>query len=85
METVTYYAMLLEGDAHDNPSGIARRGRHSDGGLTDEVLTSDLTWSQTPLIAGWKRGDTTFDFVEISKDDATDVMDRLKERWGAAQ
>jgi len=81
MQTVTYYAMLLEGDTRDDPSGMARRGTDADGGLSDEVLTADLTWSQTPLIAGWKRGDTTFDFVEISEDDATQIMKRLRERW----
>lgn len=81
MEMITYYALLLDGDTRENPSGMARRGTDADGGLSDEVLTADLTWSQTPLIAGWMRGDTTFDFIEISEADATQITQRLRQRW----
>ncbi len=42
-----------------------------------------MTWSHTPLIAGWERGDTTIDFVEVSEAEAERVIERLRERWGS--
>lgn len=83
MERVTYYAMLLEGDTRLEPSGIARRATSRDNALRDEVLTREGAWSPTPLIAGWQRGDSTFDFVEVSEAEAERVIERLRERWGS--
>jgi hypothetical protein len=83
METVIYYAMLLEGDTRWEPSGIARRATSPGNGLRDEVLTREGAWSPTPLLVGWQRGDSTFDFVEITAAEAARVIERLRERWGS--
>lgn len=82
MEKVTYYAMLLDGDTRSNPAGVSRR-REWDGGLLDEALQRDLSWTRTPLIVSWKRGDTTFDFIEISEDEANQIIDTFREQWSS--
>jgi L-ribulose-5-phosphate 3-epimerase UlaE len=84
VEKITYYAMLLEGDTRRNPSGVSRR-RECDDGLLDEAFQRNLSWAPTPLIASWKRGDTTFDFIEISEDEANQIIDAFREQWSSRQ
>ncbi len=82
-DKVTYYAMLLEGDTPDAPSGVARRSLLEDGGIRDEAFRRDCSWGRTPLIAGSDRGDMTFTLVEISAVEADRVLERLRTKWGA--
>jgi hypothetical protein len=81
-EKITYYAMYLGGCTDQEPTGLVRR-REQDGAQADEGIRRDMTWSHTPLIAGWERGDTTIELVEINADDAERVIERLRERWGS--
>lgn len=83
-ERITYYAMYLGGRTDEEPTGLVRR-REQEGALADEGLRRDLTWSPTPLIAGWQRGDMTVELVEISADQAAPLIERFRERWGARQ
>ena len=62
-EAVTYYAVILNGSAE--PDGLARRLGTDDGGIQDEMLRRDFSWSPDSLIAEWKRGDSTEELVEI--------------------
>jgi hypothetical protein len=82
-EKVTYYAMYLGGHTDGEPTGIARR-READDAQVDEGLRPDMAWSQTPLIAGWQRGDTTVELVEISEADVAELVKQLRRRWGVA-
>jgi hypothetical protein len=83
-EKITYYAMYLGGRTDEEPTGLVRR-RELDGALADEGLRRDLTWGHTPLIVGWRRGDMTVELVEIGEDEATMLIQRFRERWGATQ
>lgn len=80
-EKIIYYAMYLGGRTDQEPTGLVRR-RELDSGQADEGLRSDMTWSHTPLIASWQRGDTTVELVEVSEGEAGRIIERLRERWG---
>jgi hypothetical protein len=80
-ERISYYAMLLAGDTPDNPSGVARRRVLENGSVHDEAFKRNLSWDHTPLIASAERGDMTFEFVEISEDDAQRTIERFKAQW----
>jgi hypothetical protein len=82
-DQVTYYAMLLAGDTPSNPSGVARRLVSGDGGIRDEAFQRDLSWDHTPLIAAAERGDMTFEFVEISTDEAERIIEGFRVKWGS--
>jgi hypothetical protein len=82
-ENVTYYAMMLDGDLRDAPSGLARRSFLDNGGIRDEVFRRDSSWGQTPLIVSSERGDMTFALVEVSPDEAQRIIERLRARWDA--
>jgi hypothetical protein len=55
------------------------------GGFVDEALHRDLTWGPTSAIAEWKRDAMDFSLVEISEGDATQLIERFRESWGAQQ
>ncbi len=84
-EKTTYYALLLEGDTEDSPSGIARRRTTDNGDVRDESFKKDGSWESTSVIAGAKRGDMTFDLVEISEAEADRIVERFRARWGAQE
>ncbi len=82
-DQVTYYALLLEGDTPSHPSGIARRRTESNGNVKDESFKKDGSWGYTAAIACAKRGDLTFDFVEISEEEADRIVEQFRVKWGA--
>jgi hypothetical protein len=77
---VTYYSIFIGGTS--SPAGIARRKIRGDGGIEDEMLRRSMSWEPDSLIAEWKRGDATEDLVEISEQDARELVERFRERWG---
>jgi hypothetical protein len=83
IENTTYYALLLDGDSLDSPSGIARRRLDEDGELSDESFKRDGSWGSTPLIAGAERGDMTFNLVEVSEEEAERIIEGFRARWQA--
>jgi hypothetical protein len=83
LEEVKYYAMVLADDTSSSPSGLARRRVSDNGGVQDEAFKQDFTWDHTPLIAAAERGDMTFEFVEISADEAERIIEGFRVKWGA--
>jgi hypothetical protein len=79
--TTAYYAIVDYRGSRDNPAGIARRQTDDDGGFRDEALARDLSWKFTPIIVEWKRGKSTDDLVEISEDEAQQIVERFRARW----
>jgi hypothetical protein len=77
-ERVTYFAVSLD----ETPVGVARRRQLSDGGVEDEMLRHDLNWRPDGLVAEWKRGDATEELVEISEEEARQLIERFREKWG---
>jgi hypothetical protein len=82
-EKITYYAIVAPGTTLEEPAGLARR-REDDEGIEDEALGRDLGWHFSPVIAGWKRAESTDDLVEISEEDADRLADRFRQRWNTS-
>jgi hypothetical protein len=82
-EKITYYAIIDEFSSRENPGGVLRRVRN-DEGISDEAFSADLTWEFSPLLAGAERGDTMFDFVPISEEEAERIVARIRETGSAA-
>lgn len=83
-ETITYYAIIDEFSSREAPGGVLRRVRNDDG-IVDEAFSEDLKWEFSPLLVGAERGDTMFDIVPISEAEATQIVDRIKERATSAE
>jgi hypothetical protein len=76
-EQITYYALLSEESTVENPAGVFRRVK-TDQGQVDEVFSRNLKWEFSPLLYSSERGDTTYDFVPISEEEANRIVDRLR-------
>jgi len=46
------------------------------------MLRRDLTWKRDSVITEWKRGEATEELVEIGEDEAGELVERFRERWG---
>ena len=78
---ITYYAVVDGRTTADKPYGLVRRLEHDDG-PEDETLRQDLSWEFTPAIAEWKRGDLSYDLVEVSHAQASKIIEYFREKWG---
>jgi len=78
---ITYYAVVDARTTVDKPYGLVRRLDHDDG-PEDETLRQDFSWEFTPAIAEWKRGDLTYDLVEVSHAQASKIIEYFREKWG---
>jgi hypothetical protein len=56
---------------------VLRRSRLPKGRAWDEEFTSALEWRVTDIRLSAERGDLTYEFIEISEEEA----DRLVENW----
>lgn len=76
-DNTTYYAILDEDGSRDRPIGVFRRVK-TGSGQTDEAFSRNLRWEFSPLLYSAERGDTTYDFTEISEEEAEQIVDRLR-------
>jgi hypothetical protein len=76
-ETITYYAIVDEFSSRDRPGGVLRRVINDDGQV-DEAFSRDLKWEFSPLLYAAERGDTMFDFVPISEEEANRIVERIR-------
>ena len=83
-DKITFYAVVDEDTDVDHPYGLVRRLHFRDGGFTDEGLRRDFSWSFTPLIAEWRRGEFDDELVEVSHAQATRIIGYFRGLWGAA-
>jgi hypothetical protein len=81
-EQVKYYAIIDHRASREEPAGLARRRPVEGGGFRDEVLARDLTWQFTGVIVEWKRAESTDDLVEVTEDEANQIVERFRARWG---
>ena len=82
MEEMQYYAIIGRGEAPSDPSGLARRIKDGDQTI-DQSLRRDLSWGPTTAITTWDYGeDLTQDLRKISKNEADDLIERFREKWG---
>jgi hypothetical protein len=83
-DKVTYYAVIDERSSRERPAGLFRRTYTEAGGLRDEAFTVNLVWKPSWSLVSAERGDMQYDFVEISEDEANQLMEQLRARWTAA-
>ena len=79
-QKITYYAVIDAKTTVERPYGLVRRLEHDDG-PEDEGLRKDLSWSFTPLIAEWKRGEFDDELVEVSHAQASRIIAYFRDLW----
>ena len=77
-QTITYYAIIDEFSSRERPGGVLRRVVDGNGQV-DEAFTADLTWEFSSLLYAAERGDTMFEFVPITEDEADQIVARIRE------
>jgi hypothetical protein len=73
----TYYAILDENSSLGRPVGVFRRVK-SENGQIDEVFSRNLRWEFSPLLYSAERGDTMYDFAEITAGEADAIVARIR-------
>ena len=81
MAEITYYAIFDDYTTGDEPIGVLRR--FADGNRRDESFGRDLEWKFSPLLYSAERGDTQYDLVPISEEEANRIVERIRELGGA--
>jgi hypothetical protein len=76
-EKITYYALIDELTSRDRPRTVLRRVENEEG-QTDEMFSRDLKWEFSPLLYSAERGDTMFDFIPISGEEAERIVERIR-------
>ena len=76
-DKITYYAMFDEDTSRETPRTVLRRVETDDSQI-DELFSRDLTWERSPLLHGAERGDTMFDFTEITEEEANQIVGRVR-------
>jgi hypothetical protein len=77
-DRVTYYAIVNDLSNLDRPTGVFRRTYTEDGGKLDEAFTRNLIWEFSPSLVSAERGDLLNEFIEITEDEANQIVDRIR-------
>jgi len=77
-DKVTYDAVLNALSSRERPAGVFRRTYTEDGGRLDEAFTWNLIWEFSPLLISAERGDLQNEFIEITEDEANQIVDRIR-------
>jgi len=77
-DTVTYYAVVNDLSSRDQPSGVFRRTYTEDGGKSDEAFTRKLRWEYSTSLVSAERGDLMNEFIEITEDEANQIVARIR-------
>ncbi len=80
-DKVTYYAVVNDLSSRERPAGLFRRTYFESGGKRDEAFTTDLAWERSSSLVSAERGDLENDFIEITEDEANQLMEQLRARW----
>jgi hypothetical protein len=79
-DRVTYYAVVNDLSSRDQPAGVFRRIYTEDGGRRDEAFTRNLVWERSASLLSAERGDLQNDFIEITENEANQLVDRIRAR-----
>jgi hypothetical protein len=77
-DKVTYYAVVDDLSTRERPAGVFRRTYFQSGGRRDEAFTRNLIWERSPALVSAERGDLQNEFVEITEDEANQIVDRIR-------
>jgi len=80
-DKILYYAVVDELSSREYPAGLFRRTYTEAGGLRDEAFTRNLIWKNSSTLVSAERGDLENDFIEITEDEASQLMGQLRARW----
>ena len=83
-DKVIFYAVVNDLSSRQHPAGLFRRTYTEAGGLRDEAFTTNLVWKNSSSLTSAERGDLENEFVEISEDEANQLMEELRARWTGA-
>lgn len=81
-DKITYYAVIDDDTPPEEPYGLVRRLEFDGDGFTDETLRRDFSWNFTPAIVEWKRGDLSYELVEVSHAQASKIIEYFRGKWG---
>ena len=79
-DKVTYYAVVNDLSSRERPAGVFRRTYTEDGGRSDEAFTRNLLWELSPALISAERGDLENEFIEITEDEANQIVERIRAR-----
>jgi hypothetical protein len=77
-DKVTYYAIVDDLSSRERPAGVLRRIYFEVGGRRDEAFSQDLLWERTSLLVSAERGDLQNKFIEITEDEANQIVARIR-------
>jgi hypothetical protein len=77
-DKVTYYAIVDDLSSRERPAGVLRRVYLESGGRRDEAFSRDLVWKHTALLVSAERGDLKNEFIEITEDEANQIVERIR-------
>ena len=77
-DKVTFYAIIDDLSSRERPAGVLRRVYFEAGGRRDEAFSRDLIWKPTALLVSAERGDLKNEFIEITEDEANQIVDRIR-------
>lgn len=80
----TYYAILDEHSDVEHPVGVFRRVKTQDGQI-DEVFSRNLKWEFSALLYSADRGETMYEFTEITADEANRIVERIRAEAAQAE
>lgn len=81
MTSGVQYYVIVDGQGSRAASGIARR-TYGDAGPIDETLRGDLSWQLDSAIVEWEYGDLGAEVVTISDQEAENLTQAFRIRWG---
>ena len=79
-DKVTYYAIVNDFSSRERPAGVLRRTYTEDGGRSDEAFTRNLRWEYSTSLISAERGDLLNEFIEITEDEANQIVERIRAR-----
>jgi hypothetical protein len=82
-DKVTFYAVVNDLSSRQHPAGLFRRTYTEEGGLRDEAFTRNLVWKNSSSLISAERGDLENEFIEITEDEANQLLEQLRVRWTA--
>jgi hypothetical protein len=77
-DKVTYYAVVDDLSSRERPAGVFRRTYFESGGRRDEAFTRSLVWERSATLVSAERGDLQNKFVEITEDEADQIVARIR-------
>jgi len=80
-DKVIYYAVVNDLSTRERPAGLFRRTYTETGGLRDEAFSRNLVWKDSSSLVSAERGDLDNDFIEITENEASQLIEQLRARW----